>query len=498
MSLDESTGAPASTSGGESSTSGGMPTSGGTTAVETPTSSGGSTGGSTSGDSSTTSSGTSSDDTTGAPIGIEEALAGIDGLTWVEVESEIPGYRYFDMKLRTPADHDDPDGLQFDLHVMLLHRDAAAPMVIDTEGYDIDWYVDNQSIALSQPAALLQANELIVEHRFFADSRPEPADWGLLTIEQAAADHHHVTSKFKSAIYGGPWVATGISKGGMTAVYFRRFYPDDVVATVAYVAPLHLGLADPRYWPFVEAVHPPCTAAMLEVRRELLLRREAMVERIEAHALMQGYDFTQFDPEHALEITALQLPWSYYQYNWSLLCPADVPTAISTDLQLWDFMQAVRPIETLADEYVLPLEPYYWQAAVQVGNPAPGDEPLADLLKFPGFNSPASYIVPGPGKLPVFDPGAMQDIAAWVSDEATAMLFVYGEIDPWTAGAYPENPEHDVHRLVVPGGRHGADIAELSAVDRAFAYERLEAWTGVAPIAGAVPIRPAREQLGLP
>ena len=38
-------------------------------------------------------------------------------------------------------------------------------------------------------------------------------------------------------IYGAAWISTGASKGGMTVMYHRRFYPADVDGTVAYVAP---------------------------------------------------------------------------------------------------------------------------------------------------------------------------------------------------------------------------------------------------------------------
>jgi len=66
-----------------------------------------------------------------------------------------------------------------------------------------------------EPTRLLDANQIIVEHRFFDDSRPSPADWTKLTIAQQAADDHRTVVAL-AQIYTGAWVNTGISKGGMT------------------------------------------------------------------------------------------------------------------------------------------------------------------------------------------------------------------------------------------------------------------------------------------
>ena len=43
----------------------------------------------------------------------------------------------------------------------------------------------------------------------------------------------------------------------MTSVYHRRFYPDDVDATVAYVAPISFGAPDDRYIDFLANVGTP-------------------------------------------------------------------------------------------------------------------------------------------------------------------------------------------------------------------------------------------------
>lgn len=475
-STGETGGTPGSTSTGEAPTTSGEPSTG-ETSISGSTSTGG--------ESTSTSAGesTTSDETSTGEVvvDIEVALNGIAGLTWEEQASDIEGYRFFLLYYQQPADHDDPDGLQFTQHMMLHHRDAAAPTVISTDGYYIyPWYQ-----ALSEPASLLHANQLIVEHRWFADSRPEPADWTLLTIEQSAADHHRITTALQDAIYHAPWVATGVSKGGMTASYFRRFYPADVAATVSYVAPLSFAVEDPRYWPYLEGIDPPCEAKLKDYRRELLLRRDEMLGRIADEALQNDYTYDFLDQEHALEVTALNVSWGFWQYGGDKC--ADVPGVVATDDELWDFLQEVSPVSDLRDARLEAFEPYYFQASVQLGAPKTDETALADLLVFPGFDVAPSYVSPGPTKDTTYDPGAMQDIKTWMAEEATAMLFVYGERDPWSGGAYEADPEHDVHKFVAPGSNHGAKVANLTEEDRAAAYERLEAWTGVKPVSRPFP-----------
>lgn len=488
---DGSTGGEEASSGGVvASTSGEAPTSGGTGVVaETGegTTIAGSTSGSTSGGEST-----GEDSTTGKVVEIEEALDGIDGLEWEEQDSEIDGCRFFLLYYQQPADHAKPDGQQFTQHMMLHHCDPTAPTVISTEGYFIyPWYQ-----ALSEPAALLKANQLIVEHRWFSDSRPDPADWKLLTIEQAAGDHHRITRALQDAIYHAPWVATGASKSGMTSTYFRRFYPDDVAATIPYVAPLSFSDEDPRYWDYLQQIDPACEAALREFRRELLLRREPMLERIQDEGNQMGYSYEFIDMDHALEVVALEASWAFWQYGSADDCP-DVPNQGSSDTQIWNFLQDVNPVNGMSDDRMFAFEPYFFQAGVQLGAPQTVEDDLADLLMYPGFDVVGSFVVPGPGKEMVYDPAPMLDIKDWMAEEATAMLFVYGENDPWTGGQYEANEAHDVYKFIAPGENHGAKIADLTPADRAVAFERLEAWTGVKPISVALPPTPRRDRLGM-
>ena len=440
-------------------------------------------------DTDTTADTTGEQPTTGESVDILELLLKIEGLEVEERDSPLPDYRYFVMTFLQPADHGAPDGLQFPQRMMLLHRDSAAPLVLSTSGY----FIDPDKPGRGEVATLLQANQLLVEHRFFAPSRPDPADWSTLTIEQAAADLHRITGAFKPAIYPARWISTGASKGGMTSVYFRRFYPDDVDGTVAYVAPQSYGPADPRYLEFVAQLGTSeCRQALASVQRELLLRRPAMISRMQAQA-GDGYTYDLLGEDFALETAAIELPFTFWQYAGAGYC-AKIPDPADDDDALWTFISDYNSPAYWSDYQAESFEPYFWQAAVQLGYPAYDESNLADLLMYPGGDVAASYVLPG--KDPIFDPQAMPDIADWLSAEGRALLFIYGENDPYTAAAFELGAAEDSHRFIVPGDNHGARILGLDPGPRDQALAALAVWSNVEPmIPRSMP--PAQQDLHL-
>lgn len=450
------------------------------------------TSGSSSGAGSTTGGSSSSGDPTGEVVDFEACMSAVPGLVAEEVASKVDGYRFFSMTFPQPVDHNDPEGPSFSQRLTLLHRDPAAPLVLATDGYGIN----AASQTLSEPALLLHGNQLRIEHRMFTGSAYDDPDWSTVTIEQAAADHHRI-AELIGGCYTGARLATGASKGGMTAIYFRRYYPDDVDVTLPYVAPHSYGTTDPRYIDFVAGVgDPACRAALDEAQRELLVRRGPMLALMQAQAQQDGYTYDVLGEDFVLEVMALEMPFTFWQYFDASLCP-DIPGAAASDAELWAFYDEILPAWANADDRLGFFEPYFWQAATQLGGPGIDESKVADLLMFPGRDVPASFVFT-PTADPVFDPEKMPDIAAWLAAEGARILFVYGENDPWSAGAFEVAEGPEVLKLVAPAGNHGSKIEDLTPSDRQLAYTKLEAWTGVTPMPRSLPRDPPlRELLGL-
>ena len=404
------------------------------------------------------------------PADIRTELQKIAGLTVTEATTTLPGYRRLELRFLQPADHARPDGPGFPQSVTLLHRSFDAPVVLETLGYAGDWE-DHRD----EPTLLLGANQIVVEHRFFGSSRPPGGDWSLLNIRQAADDVHRIVETFRS-LYHGRWVSAGHSKGGLAAIYHRRFHPDDVDATIAYVAPNSLGAPDSRYLGFVAEVGPEaCRSAVEAAQRQLLLRRPAMLPRL---AALGDLTFQRIGgPDAALESVALDTPFTFWQYSGVGQCPA-VPGGSATDDELFGFAENAVGFDSASDGFFDAFGPYFYQAATQLGYPAVSRANVADLLRATGDHDRG--VLPE-GVTAAWDPSPMPDVAAWLSSRGSRILFVYGQWDPWTAGSFDPGGAPDTHVFVQPAGTHRALIGSLAPDERDRAFAVLERWTGVKP-----------------
>ncbi len=405
---------------------------------------------------------------------IKDRIAALPGVRIIS-EGTSGTARTFVLGIQQPADHRKPRGTKFEQRFSLLHKAEAKPMVLHTTGYGLPGTINP-----SEPARLVDGNQLSVEQRFFTPSRPTPTDWDDLNIWQAANDHHRIVQAFKR-IYRTKWLSTGASKGGMTSIYHRRFFPRDVDATIAYVAPNDVVNDRDIYGEFIRNVgnDPTCNRRLEGVQRQILQHRDEIVSRLEA----KGYTYKQFGSAHrALEILVLDTPFTFWQYGTQDQC-ALVPGAGASVDDLWTFMDKTVGWDFYTDAGVAPYSPYYFQAGTQLGWPEADESAVRDLLRYPGVSVPRS-MVPAEIKFPRFDRHAMRDVDSWVRYQGSRLLFVNGQNDPWSAEPFRLGPgTRDSLSFAVPGGNHGANIAKLPEKERAAATAALQRWAGVsAPV----------------
>nr|AYM53914.1 lipoprotein [Corallococcus coralloides] len=408
--------------------------------------------------------------------------------------SPFPGTRFFDLAFQLPADHRHPDGEQFSLYATLLHRSVEAPMVLYSGGYML-----STRPSQTEPTALLGGNQLSLEHRFFGSSRPFSNDGSLLRIEQVAGDYHRVIQALKP-LYSGRWMTTGGSKGGKTAVYHRSLYPDDVDATVAYVAPNTRGLHDVSYALFLNRVgSEDCRARLRAFQREALRRREELRPHLDALSAATGYGFNVLGPDRTLEFGIVELPFYFWQYGDASWCETIPAPGASSD-ELFAFLDGVDDlIYTYADELLDAYAGYYHQAATELGWPHYPTLHLHHLLRYPGQNVPQVYLTFPVGARYNPLPTLRASHSTWSRGER--MMFVDGENDPWSAAPFAVRERNDSFRFVVPDANHGnARILRLPEPERTLALERLFSWMGVSqqtPAArGAAPVWVDEASLG--
>ena len=390
-------------------------------------------------------------------------------------ESQPTGYRFFVLTYRQPADHRHPGQGTYEQRLTLLHRSADAPVVLATGGYGL---AANPQPGRTEPTRLLDANQVSVEHRFFTPSRPSPADWSDLTIWQEASDEHRIVQALKS-VYPAKWIQTGASKGGMTSVYHRRFYPNDIDGVVAYVAPNDsLNDLDGAYDRFFRTVgDAACRSALDGVQKEALKRRDRLVPRVAAEAAANGWTFNRTigTADRSFEMTVLDTVWAFWQYSLAADC-AGVPAATATDDEIYNWINGVAGWSFYTDQGLEFYWPYYYQAATQLGWPSLRFDHLRNLRRYPALYTANSSLPPELRRS--HNPLPMLDVDLWVRTLSQRMMFVYGQNDPWGAERFTPS-RRDSALYVAPGANLGANIARLCPDDAAEATATLRRWAGV-------------------
>lgn len=404
-------------------------------------------------------------------------LAQLQALPGVTVTELAPSgtARQFSLLVTQPVDHGNPSGPTFQQRVVIRSRGLALPTTLASTGYGLFSPAPRDN----EISFLFGGNAITVEHRYFEGSVPANPDPRFLTIKQAAADHHHVVQLLRP-IWTGKWISTGGSKGGMTSIYHRRFYPNDVDATVAYVAPQSYSTNDPRYGVFLENVgSAACRQKIVDYQRAFLDRRDELLPIFESF----GFSYTIVGGlpmvyEHAVE----EFRFAFWQYFDESLC--DQLPASPADLgaeDLASLLDVVSGPEILgSDEALVDFGAYYYQAATQLGSygPLSLERHLKSRLQFPG-----TYRVERYSAIPVTktDPFAMFDIQLWLATQGKRVMLVYGQNDPWTAGAFALGLAQDSYRYDVPGGNHGSFITQLPQPAQSEALATLARWAN-API----------------
>lgn len=410
---------------------------------------------------------------------IKERLLSVPGMSLVE-EKPYTGYRFFVLTYTQPVDHRRPGKGTFQQRITVLHKDVARPTVFHTGGYSV-----STTPRRSEPAQIVDGNQVSLEYRFFTPSRPDPADWSKLDIWQAASDQHRVFTALKG-IYTKNWIATGGSKGGMTATYYERFYPRDMDGVVAYVAPNDVvNKEDSAYDRFFRTVGTKeCRDRLNAVQREALVRRAPLEKRYAAYAAENGYTFDTIGSlDRAYEAVVLDYVWGFWQYSTPEDCegiPADAENA--TDEEIWTSVDTVSGFSFYTDQGLSPYTPYYYQAGTQLGAPTIHFPHIERKYLRYGYQPPRNFV---PRSIPMkFDSSAMRDVDTWVRHHARRMLFVYGENDPWGAEPFRlGRGARDSYVLTAPGMNHGANVAGLAEEEKALATARILDWAGVAPSA---------------
>lgn len=397
---------------------------------------------------------------------LEKSLMELFPKAEIKKMKNLDGYsESYQLILDQPLDHSHPERGTFKHFIYLSHLDFKKPMVIETEGYAAR-YVKNEV------SSLLNANQLIVEYRFYGKSRPNPIPWEYLTNDQAIADYHSIVQKLKQ-LYSGKWISTGISKGGETTLIYKWKYPKDVDVAMPYVAPLIKTQEDPRtvehYTSKVGTAE--CRTKVAQFQRVLLQNRTALLKEIKEHAAKEKMQFTELSIEEALEYGALEFPFSFWQ--WGANC-ADIPDSDSTAKELFDYLNKVVGISFYNDEQYYNLLPSYYQHMSELGYYGFDFTPVKDLLQVVKSTSNMRF---APKDVAInYNPKYIKKVRKFVERKGDKILYIYGGNDTWGACAPSPKRRLDALKMVLPGGSHSTRVKDFPKEDQQKIMKTLERW----------------------
>jgi hypothetical protein len=346
----------------------------------------------------------------------------------------------------------------------LSHRSVDDPMVINLSGYSgTAWRV-------SELCDMYQANQIFIPHRGYTEAEIEPMDWEHLNIEQAAADNHRIVELMRT-IYQKEWISTGISKGGMSALFLEYFYPEDADVVVAYAAPMPSGYPDERINNFIKAQGgPQVQAEIRNFQRTLLVNRDSSLFYFAEYADQYGYTYTHVDLETALELGVMEYAvylWQYMKGDSYFFQTEGIPLREMVRRWYW-----VTSPGLYSDQRKDFSNLFYYQAFSEFGYYDLDEEPVIDLLQKTDKNGLQLFIPEGVNLEP--DLEKMDRIRKWLESQGEQILYIYGGFDPWTAGQVNPGPGLDALKVIQPDANHGVLLQDY--YHKSDAYNKLEEW----------------------
>ncbi|MCT4629853.1 S28 family serine protease [Winogradskyella sp.] len=399
-----------------------------------------------------------------------EKLASIENVVRIEKKTITSHFdENYELWFAQPVDYNDASKGTFQQRVLLGFENDTLPVIVELQGYGI------YSERAGELAAHYQANQLTIEHRYFNDSRPQTIDWNTLTIENAAKDQARIIDAIRAALFPkAKFVSTGISKGCQTTMAHRRFFPNNVDASVCYVGPLNYKREDPRVYQFLKTVATKADRDKVEAFQKLCFEnRAALLAMMKQEAEKQKMTW-EFGVDKAIDYTILEYSFAFWQ--WGIPASSIPKEGVSVET-MYKHLIAVVGYGFFEEKAVDDLQPYFWAALTQQGiygyETAPFKEYLntEEVYKF-DWAFPEGVSKP-------FDAKPMQEIKTYLDTSAENILFIYGEYDAWSATAVDLSSnaqQRGLYKFVKEKGDHRTRIKSFSSEDQERIYKIVNAW----------------------
>jgi hypothetical protein len=401
----------------------------------------------------------------------EKALYNLPDVRFERITTPEGYESAYKLYVRQPIDHFNPAKGSFYQKVYLTNKAIDKPLVIITEGYDQKF---NYIFELTK---LLDANQILVEHRYFGESVPDSIDYTFLKAIQEAGDLHKINLLFKE-IYKGKWVSTGVSKGGQNTIFYRYFYPGDVDVSVSYVAPVNLSTEDERIYSFLKNVGTEdCREKIKNFQIRMLKNRDKVMPLLTWYSFGADLTYTYLSVEEAFEYTVLEYSFSFWQ--WGHDCSEIPSNTVSIDSSLRHLLD-VSNINFFSDATMNNFKNHYYQCAAELGYYGYNTDEFKPYLKsLPVKLHPSAIFAPD--KMTVnYDPGLSRKVYEWATTKGDNMIYIYGGNDTWSATGIPYSSKPDALWFILEGKSHGtARIKNMTPQEKKTFVLALETWLNI-------------------
>jgi hypothetical protein len=395
-------------------------------------------------------------------------IAGIKHNRMVSLVATHEGREDYVMYIEQPIDHKAPEKGSFLQKVYLSHVDMDAPVVMYLSGYNAP-----SNSYLTEPTQLLKANQLFIEHRFFGESLKEGSpEWESLNIAQSAADVHHI-KEVMDDLYSGKWMSTGISKGGQMVMYHKAYYPEDVSASIAYVAPLNRAQEDSRIYEFLDAVGTEeCRKKVKAVQIELLMHYDRSLSMFKAKAAEKKL-ISDLTIEQFFELSIFEYEFAFWQWNGD--CNGIPALDASLEEKVAHLFNIGAP-GFFTTEVSTDLFPFFYQAYSEMGMYGYRVNSFKDLTRFyqKDFSNYRTFI---PEKFNlVFNARTHEYVQERLTKVGRNMIFIQGSLDPWSSTGFIPSGSTNSVRFNVEGGTHKSRMKDLDLIQNKSAKDSLMKW----------------------
>ncbi len=356
-----------------------------------------------------------------------------------------------------------------------MHRSTERPTVLVTEGYSASYALSPKY--LEELSELWNTNVVFVEHRYFAESTPQPCDWQYMTDRNAMDDLHNVVSAFKQ-IYPKKWISTGISKGGQTCMEYRAFYPNDVDVSVPYVGPLCYAVKDGRHEPFLRNNATEAERkAIMDFQMEVLRRKQQLLPAFEAHCLKNHLRF-KLPMRDIFDYCVLEYSFAHWQWG----TPVErIPDNSASDHEILGHLLSIA-----GPDYFSPdarMVPFFYQAAYELGYYGYDIKPFKKLMSIKNTRDYVRRIMlPDSLSHTKYHKKLSRYVRNYLRKNDPEMIFIYGETDPWTAaGVTWLKGKQNMYVFVQERGSHLARIKNMPDNKRKEILDILTRWLGEPP-----------------